>query len=321
MRTEMKKTLCIILCLAALLGLSSCGGKRKYTEYYFDYFDTVVTVTMYSEDGDEFAAVCELIRSELENYDRLFDIYNTCDGINNLKTVNDRAGEWVAVDEKIIDLLEFSTEMYSRTQGRTSIALGAVTRLWKNAAETLVLPTRDELLSAAEHTDINDLLIDRENLAVKISDEKMSLDVGAVAKGYVLSKIAALLKEKGAENTLLNFGGSVAAVGTKPDGKYFVAGINDADGNLAAEIPLDGVTVVTSGAYARFFELDGKKYGHIIDAKTLYPADGFYSVSVICPDAGLGDALSTALFCMTREEGEALIGSIDGARAIWIAEE
>ena len=319
------------IAIVLILLLCSCekNTSEKFTAYYFDYFDTATTVVGYAESKEEFDSVCEEVQNELREYHRLYTIYNRYDGLVNMHTVNHSDGA-VTVDKKIIDMLTFAKEAYHITNGNTNVAMGSVLSLWHNARsygekhpESAYLPDMDKLRLAAEHTDINDLLLDEENLTVTLLDGEMSLDVGAVAKGYAVEMIARSLEKKGISGYLLNVGGNVRAVGARPDGTKWTVGIENPDAKgqddaYLAYLAVENEAVVTSGSYQRYYYVDGKAYHHIIDPETLMPGENFRSVSVICPSSALGDALSTALFCMSHEEGAALIESLDGAEAMWV---
>ena len=313
-----------IAVLFVLLTLSSCDGAKKYTEYSFDYFDTVTTVSGYASTRAEFDEAVSLVMSELDVYHKLYDIYNEYDGINNLYTVNrvtDGAHERVKVDRRIIDLLEFSLEMHRLTDGRCNVAMGSVLSIWhayREAGEAV--PPTQLLSGAAEHCDVNDLIIYRDSDEVYISDPDMTLDVGAVAKGYATEQIAKLLEEKGYTGYVLNVGGNVRCVGAQNDGSPWTVGVESADEGApyVAMLSLESESLVTSGNYQRFYTVDGVRYHHIIDPDTLFPSDRYVSVSVLSADSGICDALSTALFSMDTEAGMALLEGLDGACAIWV---
>ena len=147
----------------------------------------------------------------------------------------------------------------------------------------------------------------------------MSLDVGAIAKGYAAEMIAESLREKGISGYLISIGGNVCAVGAKPDGKQWTVGIEDPFGDGFCEtVGVRDVSVVTSGSYQRYFELDGVRYHHIIDPDTLFPENRFVSVTVISGNSALADALSTALFNMNIEQGKALVASLEDTHAMWL---
>ena len=155
----------------------------------------------------------------------------------------------------------------------------------------------------------------------------MTLDVGAIAKGYAVEMIARSLEERGISGYVLNVGGNIRTVGPKGDGAKWTAGIENSFEDQKDEKPyltylyLAGESVVTSGSYQRYYVVDGKNYHQIIDPETLMPADKYRSVSIVCRDSGLADALSTALFCMDVEEGRALIKSMGNVEVLWVFED
>ena len=307
----------------------------KYSEYSFDYFDTVTMITGYAESEKEFAAVCQRVFASLSEYHKLFDIYHRYDGMENLCTINDLENgvhRTVFVDERIMDMLLFSVEMYEKTGGKVNIAMGSVLSLWHDYREEGVdipseakIPPMDLLREADLHTDIGNLILDKENGTVTITDPEMTLDVGAIAKGYAVEMIARSLEAQGIFGYVLNVGGNVRTIGEKGDGQKWKVGLEnpDDDGNspYLTYLYLAGESVVSSGSYQRYYIVDGKEYHHIIDSETLMPAEGFRSVSLVCKDSGLGDALSTALFCMSFEDGLALVESLEGVEALWLFED
>lgn len=328
-----KLTVLLLACILLLGVLPSCGQKpQAYKAYSLDYFDTATTVTGYAESQEDFDTVSGEILAELGEYHRLYTIYHRFEGMENLCTVNelvDGQHRTVTVDRRIIDLLLYAKEMYTVTGGKLNIAMGSVLSIWHDYRElgmsdpaSAELPPMEKLTEAAEHTDIDCLIIDEENSTVTITDPAMRLDVGAIAKGYAVEMVARSLEERGITGYVINVGGNVRTVGVKGDGSPWIAGIEnpdtDAEEPYVAYLKLSGESVVTSGSYQRYYLVNGKRFHHIIDSETLMPAEGFQSVSVVCKHSGRGDALSTALFCMTLEEGLALVESIPDAEAFWV---
>ena len=296
-----------------------------------DYFDTVITIVGYENTEAEFDAVADLVLSELGEYHRLYSIYHRFDGLENLCTVNelvDGAHRTVTVDKRIIDMLLYAKEVYALTGGTVNVAMGSVLSLWHDYRElgsddpaVASLPPMDKLKLAAEHTDITKMVIDEENFTVTLTDPEMKLDVGAVAKGYATEMVARLLEEKGITGYILNVGGNIRSIGTKADGTEWTVGIEDPKGeDYLAYLEVSGESVVTSGSYQRYYTVDGKRYHHIIHPETLMPAENFASVSVVCKDSGLGDALSTALFCLPLDSGLELVESMPEIEAMWVDE-
>ncbi len=312
--------------------LTSCEEKKqKFTEYSFDYFDTVTTIIGYAEDRAEFDRIADGILSSLNEYHRLYTIYNRYEGLENLCTVNeliDGEHRTVKVDKRIIDMLIFSKEMHDLTGGEVNIAMGSVLSIWheyrqdgENDPANAKLPPMDALLAAAEHTDIDHLVIDVEKCTVTLTDPEMRLDVGAIAKGYAVEMVARSLCEQGIKGYVINVGGNVRVVGEKPDGEGFTVGVQapkDYGKDHLALLSLKDSSLVTSGSYQRYYTVEGREYHHIIDRETLMPAKGYVSVSVVCESSAMGDALSTALFCMELDEGMRLVESLEGVEAMWL---
>ncbi len=327
----MKRILSVFMVLfisVQALSLFSCSKKEKYTKTSFEYFDTVTTIIGYEDAEDEFKKNCDRIFATLSEYHKLYDIYNSYDGINNLYTVNHTNGE-IKVDEKVIDLLAYAKDVYKTSNGKFNVAMGSVLSIWhdyreraNNSPENAELPPIDLLTSAKEHTSIDSLIIDKEKMTVIRADTEMLIDVGGLAKGYAVEMTAKMLEGEGIDGYLLNVGGNVRAIGAKGDGKPWSVGVENpdtaSDEAYIAYLSLMDESLVTSGSYQRYYEYNGKKYHHIIDTETLMPSEYYLSVSIRTKDSGLADALSTSLFTMPLDEGKALVDSLDGVEAMWV---
>ncbi len=316
----MRKAFAGILLAACAFSLASCArGKEKYTSYNFEYFDTVTSIVGYAESRAEFDAVCAQVYDMLGEYHKLYDIYHTYDGISNLRTVNTAAGKEVRVDAKIIALLEYAKYAHTLTGGYTNAAMGSVTSVWHGYREAGEgVPSSAELSAAAAHTDINDIILNKEESAVHLADAAMKIDVGALAKGYAAEMAASALRAQGVSGYILNVGGNVCVIGAK-DGEAWTVGVEAPFGEGYAEyLALTGGAVVTSGSYQRFYAVDGVRYHHIISPETLMPENTYACVTVVAESSALGDALSTALFSMPQSAGLALVDSIAGAEAMWV---
>lgn len=317
--------------IAAML-LCGCARSEqmKFDTQYFDYFDTFTSLTVYAEDEGQFGEYEEIFASELEAYHQMFDIYQNYSGLNNIKTINDNAGITpVQVDKEILGLLEFAKEEYGKTGGRVNVAMGSVLSIWHEYRERGIndpkraqVPGMQELQRAAGHMDMEKVRIDHAKSTVYLEDSSMSLDVGAVAKGYAANRICEKLREAGVVSALVSIGGNVQAIGTKGDGSPWRVGIQNPvnSGGMAYlhALNLQDSALVTSGTYQRYYEVDGVRYHHIIDQETLMPRHEFLSVSILSPDGAEADALSTAVFNMPLEEGLALVESSEDTEAFWV---
>ena len=311
-----------------ILSLLLCGcqaqpvAPKQYTATFLTLFDTVTTVIGSGETEEAFQVKAQKVHDDLLYYHQLFDIYQEYEGMNNLKTVNDRASVApVTVDRAIIDLLLDCKHYYTLTGGKVNAAMGSVLTLWHDARtdglrdpRSAKLPDRDQLTAAAEHTDIDAIVIDEEASTVYLSDPAVKLDVGAIAKGWATQRVA----ENAPSGLLISVGGNVCATGPKNGDTSWVIGIQDpeGEGNLHTLYLKEG-TVVTSGDYQRTYWVEGKQYHHIIDPETQMPSTHWRSVSVICQDSGLADALSTALFLLPLEEGKTLAAQC-GVEVLWV---
>lgn len=315
-----KRILSLILATILCFGICSCGNIQKnYSKTYLNVFDTATTISGYFNSEEQFENCAEKIIVFLEKYHKMFDIYNNYDKMNNIKTINDNAGvKPVEVDSEIINLLEFSKKVYNLTDGAVNVCAGPLIAKWKLSLEKGEIPNSSEIENANELNSISNLVVDKNNNTVFLKQKGCSIDVGAVAKGFVGEKVKIFAKSIGFEKGIINLGGNVVTIGTKPNGNKFSIGIanpDDTTKNLYT-VNVSDESVVTSGDYERFYEIDGVKYNHIINPKTYFPAKNNKSVTIISDDVALADALSTALFIMDYNDGLKLINSIENCEAV-----
>ena len=299
---------------------SAADGPQRYSTVFYDVFDTVTQVIAYCDSEEEFTAQMDALHADLVEYNQLYDIYNDYDGVTNIKTINDNAGiAPVTVDDKILGMLELAQTMYDTTGGKLNIALGSVLNIWHNYREAALaddndsnnqLPTQEELDAAAQHCDIANLIIDEDAKTVYLADPAMSLDVGSVGKGYAVEQAAQAAEARGLTSALISVGGNLRAIGTKPDGSQWVGGVENPwnssevytnGSSTVAAVKMSDLSLVTSGDYQRYYVVDGVRYHHLIDPATLWPAAYFDGVSVLAPDSGVADCLTTGLFCLPLE--------------------
>ncbi|PYG87747.1 thiamine biosynthesis lipoprotein [Ruminiclostridium sufflavum DSM 19573] len=328
-----KKLTATIIAITFLINLTACGSqdRKRYEAEFLELFDTMTKIVAYTDSKEEFTRYSRLIYDNLKEYHQLYDIYNNYDGINNIKTINDNAGiKAVKVDKRIIALINYSIEWYKKTNGKMNIALGSVLEIWHkyreegidNEAEAAV-PDMAELKKAAEHTDINKIIIDEANSTVFLADPEMSIDVGSIGKGYATEQVSRIAYEKGFTSGLISVGGNIRAIGNKDSGgKLWNLGIQNPDkesekSNVSI-VYLADLSLVSSGDYERYYTVNGKRYHHLIDPDTLFPAEYFSQVTIVCKNSGMADALSTAVFCMPVEKGMEFINNLPDTEALWV---
>lgn len=341
----MKKIISLFLFVALIFSATSCKKtplikeeeKKEYStrsETLYEYFNTVSIITSYgTADETTFKNYITKSNDLLGYYHKLFDIYYEYAGVNNLCTVNKNAGKSpVKVDAELINFLEYCKELYTLTNQKMNIMFGSVLKIWHYAREEADedfgylnpndLPTEKELREANTYTSIDLLVIDKEASTVYISDPNASIDVGAIGKGYAVERLYEALKGMGADNVALNIGGNIRTIGLKPGNEKWVTGITNpdrtSDKSFVCRVKIGDTSLVTSGDYERYFISGNQKYHHIIDPDTLMPSTYFSSVSIFTKDSGLADALSTALFCMSYEEGLEIVNNIGGIEVLWV---
>ncbi|MFW6149002.1 MAG: FAD:protein FMN transferase [Atribacterota bacterium] len=329
----MHKIVKIFFVFALILTITACQiqEKNRYEAQFLGLFDTVTQIVSYMDRKEEFSEEVNQIHDELEQYHKLYDIYTDYPGFVNIKAINDNAGKQpVMVDRRIIDLLLFAKEVYRKTNGKVNVALGSVLSIWHDYREkgtedpeNAKLPPMDLLKAAAQHSDINKVNINESASTVFLEDPDMSLDVGAIAKGFAVEQVSERAIRRGFTSGLISVGGNVKVIGAKKSSKEpWNVGIqnpasSDGESNLLV-VNLSNQSLVTSGNYSRYYTVKGKEYHHIINPDTLYPAEYFTAITIICEDSGEADALSTAVYNMPLQDGLGLIESLPNTEAFWV---
>ncbi len=316
------------LCFCAVFIILCClppaaAGPIKYTESFYDAFDTVITLIGYTEDPSVFDGAFESVRSLYLRYHRVFDNYHEYEGVYNLYYLNAHAAEgYTPVEPELMELLVWMKEKQDIAMGRVNIAMGSVLSVWHRYREEGVrLPPTDILEEAAKHTGFENVILDLENGTVFFSDPLLQLDLGAVGKGYATEIAARYLDSSEMPSYIINAGGNVRCGASPLDGRqrWGVGVSNPSDPNVYMDIIYTkDMSVVTSGDYQRFYTVDGKNYHHIIDPDTLFPSAFMHGVTVVCPDSGLADLLSTAFFNMPYADGRRLAESLEGVEVYWV---
>ncbi len=333
----MKRWMILLLLVCLTMGLTGCAGEaatyEKYTMSFFHTFDTLVQIIGYAENMDVFTEVTGRAQAEFERLHRIFDAYAPYDGVNNLYTVNrDAAGGPVPAEPELIDLLLFCRDRQAQAGDLVNVAMGSVLSIWhdyrtqgEGDPENAELPPMALLEEAAQHIDFDDVVIDEEAGTVYFADPELSLDVGAVAKGYATELVAQMLLASEMPSFIIGAGGNIRAGDPPLDGRLrWGISVQSPDEPVFGDnASLDvlyfaNASAVTSGDYQRYYIVDGQRYHHIISPETLMPADFLRAVTVVTEDSGWADFLSTTLFLMPYEEGRALVDSLEGVEALWV---
>lgn len=303
----MKRIICLFLSVLFVLGLCSCSTNtsKMYSKTFTDLFDTSCTISAFDESESSFNEHFDLVYNELKAYSNYLDIYNQHK--DNLYTLN--KDKKINSSPFLSDFLTYSKNAFDLTNGRVNIAFGAVLSPWHDARELALntpdkayLPDVNVLKALSNHTDINCLNIT--DSSITITDKDMTIDAGAVAKGYACEKIADFILSNSIwSDCVINLGGNVKVLGTKNGESFNIAVENPSSADYLCTVKAsNGDSIVTSGNYERYFELDGKRYCHIIDTDTFTPCDYSISVTVVSKDAALADVMSTYLFTLPADK-------------------
>ncbi len=282
------------------------------------YLDTVITITLY---GTEDESLIEGAFSVISEHEKLLS--RTMEG-SDVWEVNHSKGEPTEVSTETAWLIDQALTIAELTDGAFDITIAPLIELWDITNNPGVLPSDEDIEEALKHVDYRAVNLD--GTTVTLSDPEAEIDLGGIAKGYIADCAKDYLVGEGVEHALLNLGGDILAVGAKEDGSDFRVGIQTPFGestyDLSAVVECADTSVVTSGTYERYFELDGRIYHHILDPDTGAPTDnGLTSVTITSKTSTEGDALSTACFVLGLDKGMELVESMDGIEALFMDED
>lgn len=308
-----------LLCLfLTTIFLSACSFTTKEPiQRTGFYFDTVISITLYDTQDESLLDNCFAYCEEFENL-----ISRTKPG-SDIARINAAGGQPVTVSDTTIELLKLGIYYGNLTKGAFDITIAPVSSLWDFKSETNIVPSDAQIKQQASHVNYQNIHIDGNT--VRLTDKLAALDLGGIAKGYMADQLKNYLKQNQVKSALINLGGNIATIGSKPDGSAFKIGIQkpfDTQNASITSVSSKNSSVVTSGVYERYFKVNNQLYHHILDPHSGYPCvNGLLSVTILSKDSTAGDALSTACFVLGPEQGQKLIQSLDGIDAIFITED
>lgn len=301
---------CIALCctiLPAVLFFCGCNSKAADPISTTDFkLNTVIKVTIYdSQDTsllDESMAICD-------KYEKIFsrtladsELYKLN---HRLLPALEEAPDTYLVSEPLAELISEGLHYSELSRGAFDIAIEPLTSLWDFTAENPSVPDDSKILEAVSRCNYKNVSVNQQNITLRTEDT--TLELGAVAKGYIADKIKEYLISQNVKSAIINLGGNVLCIGSKPDGTPFKIGIQKpfADRNeTIATMDITDKSVVSSGIYERCFEENGTLYHHILNPQTGYPYDNdLVAVTIISDKSVDGDALSTTCFALGLENG------------------
>ena len=310
----------IALAVLAALVLPVCTGcSQKETKMETSIFamDTVMNLTFYGDDSE---ASLKGVQEELvEEIYSLEDKLSTTKEESELYALNEQGQ--ASLSPETAELLTKALELCETTQGALDITAYPAVRAWGFTTGAYQIPEMETLQKLLPLVDYTKIQYDSATGQVTIP-EGMTIDLGSIAKGYAGQLAAQYLRDQGVTSALLNLGGNVQTIGSKPDGTPWSIGIQDPMGSSPMmALSVSDQAVITSGGYERYFEQDGQTYWHIMNPATGRPArSGLLSVSVIGEQGSVCDALSTALFVMGLEKAARFWAASDDFEAIFVTD-
>ena len=270
------------------------------------HMGTLVTITAVAPTRKGADGAIDAGFAEIRRLEQLLSTWITD---SELSRVNANAGRApVRVSPDTLSLLQRSVEIARMTEGAFNIAIGPATEAW-GFGKAERIPTDAELLALRPLTDLSQLTLDASTRMVFLGRAGMRLDVGGIGKGFAADRAADVMQRAGATGGVVALSGDIKAFGRMPDGKPFLLGIQHPRqaGALLARVALQDEAISTAGDYERFFDRDGVRYHHILDPRTLQPARGCQSVTVIAREGVMADGLDTGIFVMGADRGMDLI--------------
>lgn len=299
----MKRLFPLFLALSLSLSLSACGaptvGDVGASEQFFA-MDTIMTVNVLDENGE---AAVQAARAEIDRLEQMLSRTRE-DSVIALLNTHAGDGSALAVEPELGALLRFAQSVSQDLPGCFDITIAPVMDAWGFTREERHVPDPDTLADTLALVDWRALTVAEDDASARLEEPGMAVDLGAVAKGFAAQRAADAIRAAGGTSALLDLGGNITVLGSKPDvadWRVAVKDPQDTERQLGV-VSLRDKTLSTSGGYERYFEANGITYHHILDPETGYPADsGLLSVTVVSSDPLLADALSTALFVAGRQ--------------------
>jgi thiamine biosynthesis lipoprotein len=261
------------------------------------------------------------IGAAYEEIDRIEQLISSWQEGSETSAINRGAGVGpVQVSQELFNLVRRGLKVASLTEGAFDITFASVGRLWDFSGEATILPDPEQLAAAMQDVGSAHVVLDDAARSVFLTRQAARIGFGAIGKGYAANRAVAVMKARGIASGVVNAGGDLLVFGRREDGEPRIIGVADprAPERTFARMRLADQAIVTSGDYERFTVIDGERHAHILDPRTGYPVRHTRSVTIICPDAELADALATAVFVLGAAEGLALVDQLRGVEGFLV---
>ena len=315
---KIKYVTILLLCICLPLVFVGCDSKSEEPVSRETYLmGTIINIKAYGKNAD---------KAVQASVDRICDIENKMSlniSTSEINKINKNAGiAPVKVSKNTFDVVKASLIYSEKTKGSFDITVEPLVSIWGIGTDKARIPSKDEINNALKLINYKDVVINEKESTIMLKRKGQAIDLGAIAKGYTADELKKVLLNYNVSSAFLNLGGNVYVLGNKPDKTPWKIGVQnplEPRGDYLGIVSVSDKSVVTSGNYERFFERNGKRYHHIFDTKTGYPAEkGLISVSIISDKSIDGDALSTSVYTLGLDEGKKLIESLEDVEAVFV---
>lgn len=310
----MKKWIHILCSIILISSLSACSSKEQAFSKSAFYFDTQLTITIYSENAEELLEECMQICERMEK------IFSRTRKDSELYAINHRNTDTLKISDDMKTVIKAGLHSYEISNHAFDITIAPLLETWNFTQDNASVPNKDVITNALDYIGSEYIELNRNTLTIK--NKNTQIDLGALAKGYIADVIKNYLLENEVKSGFINIGGNVLCIGSKPDGTSWNVGIQEPfkdKGEVLHTVKVEDISVVSSGVYERHFIENNINYHHLLDARSGYPMNnGLWQVTILTPSSLEADKLSSTLFLMGLEEGMKYIESRKDCEAIFV---
>lgn len=273
-------------------------------------------MTVVAKDTTEANAYIDMAVGEVK---RIENIISDWIPTTQVSEINKNAGiQPVKVSDELLSLVERALKISAVTDGAFDISYASMDKIWKFDGSMKEMPSAEAIKKSVARIGYKKIVVDTENKTIYLPEKGMKLGLGGIGQGYIADKIKELLYSKGCKAGLVNVSGDIFAWGRQANGEQWKVGIVNPvnKSKVFALFPLEDSAVETSGSYEKYVTFNGKRYSHIIDPRTGYPASGVVSVSVFAKTTEVADALATGIFVLGVDVGLNLVNQMHGIGCI-----
>ena len=326
-KQTIKLSLIFVIIATVIITQTACKNTKDVEPVSKEgfYLDTVCKISIYDMDGDLDKEKAEVAINKA--YKRCRELENTLSNTiesSEVSQINSAGGKWVTVGKDTLKVVKAGVKYGELSDGDFDITIGSVSGLWDFQSENPVVPEQSKITEALKHVNYKNIQFNGNK--IRIIDPEAKLDLGGIAKGYVADELTTLLEKEGVTSAVINLGGNISTIGSKPDGSPFIIGIEKPYTDrteIIGTTTADNQTVVTSGIYERQFQKDGKIYHHVLSSKTGYPVETQLEAVSLVANKGRSmdiDAMSTICLMKGVDDGKAFIKKQKGVEAVFSAQ-